>query len=186
MKTTSTRQRPNACSNKSHTERAGLAKRHRFSVESGDLLWLDGHWYVTHSGLIRLARRCHCAGIHVEPVAQFSDPATSRWAFKATVYKSRACRGFVGYGDADPSNVSPVVHGAEMRVAETVQLTGRYARPTVSASARSRKSVPLQSSILTANRRCGRHNLQTEIMAVRRFEIGYASSFASTSLTQHW
>jgi hypothetical protein len=26
---------------------------------------------------------------------------------------------FVGYGDADPSNVSPVVRGAEMRVAET-------------------------------------------------------------------
>jgi hypothetical protein len=35
------------------------------------------------------------------------------------VYKSRTCRGFVGYGDADPSNVSYLVHGAEMRVAET-------------------------------------------------------------------
>jgi hypothetical protein len=35
------------------------------------------------------------------------------------VYKSRTCRGFVGYGDADPSNVSPLVRGAEMRVAET-------------------------------------------------------------------
>src|SRR5207248_8101844 len=34
-------------------------------------------------------------------------------------YKTRACRGFVGYGDADPSNVSPLVWGAEMRVAET-------------------------------------------------------------------
>lgn len=98
---------------------AQWAKRYRLSVESGDLLWLDGHWYVTHSGLIRLARRNHCAGIHVEPVAQFSDPATSRWAFKATVYKSRRCKGFVGYGDADPSNISSLVHGAEMRVAET-------------------------------------------------------------------
>src|SRR5207245_1668179 len=39
--------------------------------------------------------------------------------FKATVYKSSRCKGFVGYGDADPSNVSPVVRGAEMRVAET-------------------------------------------------------------------
>jgi hypothetical protein len=27
--------------------------------------------------------------------------------------------GFVGYGDADPSNVSPLVRGAEMRIAET-------------------------------------------------------------------
>jgi hypothetical protein len=35
------------------------------------------------------------------------------------VYKSRSCKGFVGHGDADPSNVSPLVHGAEMRVAET-------------------------------------------------------------------
>jgi hypothetical protein len=35
------------------------------------------------------------------------------------VYKSRACRGFIGYGDADPSNVSFLVQGAEMRVAET-------------------------------------------------------------------
>jgi len=35
------------------------------------------------------------------------------------VYKSKTCRGFVGYGDADPSNVSPLVRGAEMRVAET-------------------------------------------------------------------
>jgi hypothetical protein len=110
---------PNAHSNKTTIVPARLGKRYRFSVESGDLLWLDGHWYVTHSGLIRLARRSHCAGIHVEPVAEFSDPATSRWAFKATAYKSRTCRGFVGYGDADPSNVSPVVRGAEMRVAET-------------------------------------------------------------------
>jgi hypothetical protein len=28
-------------------------------------------------------------------------------------------KGFVGYGDADPSNVSALVRGAEMRVAET-------------------------------------------------------------------
>ena len=31
----------------------------------------------------------------------------------------RARSGFVGYGDADPSNVSSLVRGAEMRVAET-------------------------------------------------------------------
>jgi hypothetical protein len=57
--------------------------------------------------------------MHILPVPEFSDPPASRWAFKATVYKSRSCRGFVGFGDADPSNVSPVVRGAEMRVAET-------------------------------------------------------------------
>jgi hypothetical protein len=103
--------------------RVGSPKRkrqsYRFSVESGDLLRIDGRWYVTHSGLIRLARRSHCAGIHTEPVKEFSDPEASRWAFKATVYKSSVCRGFVGYGDAAPTNVSPLVRGAEMRVAET-------------------------------------------------------------------
>ena len=31
----------------------------------------------------------------------------------------KRARGFVGYSDADPSNVSFLVHGAEMRVAET-------------------------------------------------------------------
>jgi hypothetical protein len=43
----------------------------------------------------------------------------SRYVFKATVYTSSKCKGFIGYGDADPSNVSPLVRGAEMRVAET-------------------------------------------------------------------
>jgi len=43
----------------------------------------------------------------------------ARWVFKATVFKSPSSKGFVGYGDADPSNVSSLVRGAEMRVAET-------------------------------------------------------------------
>jgi hypothetical protein len=90
-----------------------------FSVASGELRIIDGHWYVTHSGLLRLANRRLCNSIRVEPVLQFSDPNTGRWVFKSTVHKSRHSRGFVGFGDADPSNVSPLVRGAEMRVAET-------------------------------------------------------------------
>jgi hypothetical protein len=35
------------------------------------------------------------------------------------VYTNAYSKGFVGYGDADPSNVSPLVHGAELRMAET-------------------------------------------------------------------
>jgi hypothetical protein len=96
-----------------------LIQRHQISVTNGDVRYLDGGWYVTHSGLLRLAERRRCAGIHSRPVLESSDPAASRWVFRAAVFKSRACRGFVGYGDADPSNVSPLVHGAEMRVAET-------------------------------------------------------------------
>ena len=89
------------------------------SIAAGDLILLDAHWYVTHSGLLRLARRNRCHGIHVRPAASFCNPVQSRWAFRAIVYKSRTCRGFVGYGDADPSNTSAKVRGAEMRVAET-------------------------------------------------------------------
>lgn len=96
-----------------------FSEEFRFSISAGDLLFLDQRWYVTHAGLIRLARRNRCHGIVVQPAREFCDATQSRWAFEATVYKSRTCRGFVGYGDADPNNVSYLVHGAEMRVAET-------------------------------------------------------------------
>jgi hypothetical protein len=96
-----------------------LTSEYLLSIASGDLLLLDGRWYVTHSGLLGLARRNRCAGITVKPVQSFCEPSARRWAFEATVYRSKTCRGFVGYGDADPSNVSSLVRGAEMRVAET-------------------------------------------------------------------
>src|SRR6266851_1588741 len=98
---------------KTHSQEFG------FSIIAGDLILLDNGWYVTHTGLIRLARRKRCAGIDVKPVAEFSSTTACRWAFRATVFKSAKCHGFVGYGDADPSNVSSLVRGAEMRVAET-------------------------------------------------------------------
>ena len=93
--------------------------RHHLSISSGDLILLDGKWYITHAGLMHIAKKSRCAGIHVEPAAEFSNPPSSLWAFKATVYRSRTCKGFVGYGDADPSNTCDLVRGAEMRVAET-------------------------------------------------------------------
>jgi hypothetical protein len=96
-----------------------LTDHYSLSVASGDLLFLDGRWYVTHSGLLRVARRNRCLGIRVQVVPGFCDSREIRWAFKATVYTTRTCKGFVGYGDADRSNVSPLVRGAEMRVAET-------------------------------------------------------------------
>src|SRR6202008_4994065 len=48
-----------------------------------------------------------------------SDPLAGRWVFKATVFKSPSSMVLVGYGDADPSNVSSLVRGAELRIAET-------------------------------------------------------------------
>ena len=95
-----------------------LINDHHLSVTSGDIILLDGRWYVTHSGLLALARRKKCSGIHVEAVDTLCDLAATRFVLKATVYPTKTSSGFVGYGDADPSNVSFLVHGAEMRVAE--------------------------------------------------------------------
>jgi hypothetical protein len=96
-----------------------LTEEHGLLVATGDLQFLDGRWYVTHAGLLRIARSKKCCGIRSVLVSRLSDPSANRWIFRATVYKSLRSRGFVGYGDADPSNTSPLVRGAEMRVAET-------------------------------------------------------------------
>jgi hypothetical protein len=90
----------------------------RLSVSRNELLLLGGKWYVSHSGLLRIAHRRRCFGIDTAVDRHMSEASAGRWVFKATVRKSQS-RSFVGYGDADPSNVSPLVHGSEMRVAET-------------------------------------------------------------------
>ena len=79
----------------------------------------DGVGFVTHGDLLRLAQRKRCRGIVTEPVLALCRPEKNFWVFKATVYKSSKCRGFVGYGDAHPGNVSPLIFNhAEMRMAE--------------------------------------------------------------------
>jgi hypothetical protein len=78
-----------------------------------DLLMLDARWYLTHSGLLRVAHRRRCSSITTELVEGVSNPKEGRWVFKASVVKSGTVH-FVGYGDANPSNVSALVHGAEM------------------------------------------------------------------------
>ena len=96
-----------------------LTRDFGFSLEAGALQIIDSSWYVTHTGLLRLARRKRCRGIHVEAVDSLCNSGASRFVLKATVYPSKDSAGFVGYGDADPSNVSLLVRGAEMRIAET-------------------------------------------------------------------
>src|SRR5438067_735976 len=69
-----------------------LLQRYELSVLGGELLLLEGKWYVTHAGLVRLAQRRHCRGIQVRPVQAFCHPTSGRWAFKATVFKSATCK----------------------------------------------------------------------------------------------
>jgi hypothetical protein len=106
-------------SRQSLTRLAELTKTHRLSVNAGHLQLLNGRWYITHSGLLSVAQRNRCAGIRTIIEKELCEPGIRRWVFRAIVFKSRSSKGFVGYGDADPSNTSPLVRGAEMRVAET-------------------------------------------------------------------
>ncbi len=96
-----------------------LTDKLALSVAAGDLQLLENRWYVTHSGLLHIAQRRRCFGIETDIEDHLCDPVANRWVFKATVYKSPSSKAFVGYGDADPSNVSTLMHGAEMRIAET-------------------------------------------------------------------
>ena len=138
-----------------------LSKDFNFSLGNGELQFINSCWYVTHTGLVGLARRKKCTGIHVQAVDSLCDSAARRFVLKATVYPSKSSCGFVGYGDADPSNVSALVHGAEMRVAETravnralrkaygigicsVEEIGSFAEPP--QSSRESKKLPPQSA----------------------------------------
>jgi hypothetical protein len=94
-----------------------ISSRLQLSISNEELILMDEKWYVTHSGLLAIAKRLRCSGIETELAANVSNPESRQWVFKASVRQSG--KTFIGYGDADPSNVSSSVRGAEMRVAET-------------------------------------------------------------------
>src|SRR2546430_17592834 len=82
-----------------------LIQRYALSVNAGDLQFLDGRWYITHSGLLGIAQRRHCFGIRTTLQKDLSDHSLSHWVFKATVYKSLGSKGFVGYGEIGRAHV---------------------------------------------------------------------------------
>ena len=102
-----------------NTNERSVIVEHGLTVDAGDLTYLDGRLYITHSGLLKVARRNRCSGIHTELIAEHSNAVERQWVVKAVVYKTSRSKGFEGYGDANPANVSSVVRGAELRVAET-------------------------------------------------------------------
>jgi hypothetical protein len=75
--------------------------------------------FATHADLISLAHKQRCSGIHVEVLPDLCRDVSRRWVVKATVFPTKSSLGFTGFGDADPSNVSPELHGCELRIAET-------------------------------------------------------------------
>ena len=160
-----------------------LTTDHQFSVSSGDLTILDGRWYVTHTGLVALARRKKCSGIHVEAVASLCDTAANRFVLKATVYPSKSSTGFVGYGDADPSNVSSLVRGAEMRVAET-RAVNRALRKAYGIGICSVEEIGTTPN--TGEKLPPRIRMSTAMAPAPRSAIDSARSSASTSSIPSW
>jgi hypothetical protein len=69
--------------------------------------------------LLKIAHRNHCSSIEVDPALELSSPQDKCWVFRATVHKRGGRQVYVGYGDADPSNINPTMRGAELRIAET-------------------------------------------------------------------
>ena len=59
---------------------AAWSRELRISIENGDVLLIEGKWYIMHSGLLRLARRKRCYGIHVDMTPKFREPRSSRCA----------------------------------------------------------------------------------------------------------
>jgi hypothetical protein len=108
-----------------------FSKEFCFSISSGDLLLLDNSWYVTHVGLIRLARRNRCHGILAEPAQELCDPK----------------EGPVLLATATPIHPMFPRSSAAPRCAwpRPVPSIAPCARPTASASARSRRSERSES-----------------------------------------
>jgi hypothetical protein len=172
-----------------------LTKAFGFSLNLGDVQYLDGGWYITHSGLLRLSRRSRCVGIQVQQIRQLCDPVIGRWVFKATVYPSPQSKGFVGFGDADPFNVSSLVHGAEMRVAETRAVNralrkaygiGLCSVEELGWSPRSNSPEPPDQRKVSSNGNNGHHNGQPRLrdrlcLLIRQYHLdaGLVKAYAA-------
>jgi hypothetical protein len=178
-----------------------LTEKYHLSVEEGDIRFLESRWYITHSGLLRISERRRCSGIKTVVEKELSNPEFGRWVFKATVYKSRRSRGFVGYGDADPSNVSSLVHGAEMRVAETRAVNralrkaygiGLCSVEELGWAPRSDTLRPPDQRSTSANGNNGHHNGQPRLrdrlcLLIRQYQLdaglvkAYAADYCGTA-----
>ncbi len=143
-----------------------ISCRWGLSVSEGDMIVLEGKWYVTHSTLLRIARAQGCYGIVSSPVQTLCNETNRFWVFEATVFTTRSCRGFTGFGDADPQSVSPAMHGAELRIAETraVNRALRKAYGIGLCSVEELGSAPVPPSNGNANRAPARLGANFEVI----------------------
>ena len=160
-----------------------IATQHDFSVGAGDLIYLNSGWYVTHTGLIGLARRKRCSGIHVEAVDSLCDSGQIASSSRQRSSRPRVRR--VSSATAMPirpmfprSSAAPKC-GSPRLVPSTVPC----ARPTASASARSRKSERFRIRLRSFLRKT---QMGTGMALAPRSATVCARSSASTSSTPNW
>src|ERR1700722_4177382 len=63
-----------------------LTQTLRLSISKGEILWIDGKWYISHAGLLNISLRRRCLGIRTILQKSFCDSNANRWVFKAVVY----------------------------------------------------------------------------------------------------
>src|SRR3954467_9102385 len=85
---------------RSRSQIRDVIKRHGLSLTTGEITLIEGNYYITHSGLLRIATHQHCQGIETSLVNNFCNPENSRWIFRAVVHPMDSRLGFTGYGDA--------------------------------------------------------------------------------------
>ena len=142
----------------------------------------------SHTGRGQIAAVCSANEANVSLLSESARRVTLQ--FRAEVFKSPACKGFVGYGDADPSNVSSLVHGAEMRVAETraVNRALRKAYGIGICSVEEIGSLPNRFRLPGSRRsfRPSRSMARTETTVAPKSAIASANSSASTNSMPTW
>src|ERR1700733_3301973 len=56
-----------------------LTTQHSLSVNAGDLQLLNGRWYVTHAGMLGIARKKRCSAISTTIVEALCNVSAHRW-----------------------------------------------------------------------------------------------------------
>ena len=153
------------------------------SIFRSELLYFSGKWYVSHSGLLRIAHRRRCVGIDTAIEQHTTEASVGRWVFRATVHKSQSTI-FVGYGDADPIQCFPA---RPRRRDARGRNPGRQSRPA--------QGLRHRHLLGRGNRDNSEHRLRSFLpkrrmatgMAVApRFATVSARSSASTSSIPNW
>ena len=131
-----------------------LTEKYGFSVAAGDLQLLEGRWYVTSAGLLRLAQRRRCPGIKTRSKAMCPIPTPIDGSSKQPFTRLLVREG--SSATAMPIPQMFLLWSAAPRCAwrKPGPSTARCARPTESASARLR-SLGISPRLLNPLRRKG-------------------------------